>query len=234
MGKTIESIIFDLYKLTEDSKVVSNNLSVRLQDIQRWIHKKKPGLIKSKKHLMQFLDELITFTDTWLKIQALEEEDKNSIFNLLPESERYWYEYLFPQWINEKDPKIQIWKQKLLDGSFTGSDAPRIKKIRENLEYYGGNSFSPYIADLSMATDIIAATNKGMPFCVQITTLNIVKTLDKQNEWLKTLSHWRINRGLFISFNPTLPDVNEKIARCVVIHSDLNQNICYCVVNIDR
>ncbi|MDZ8071091.1 MAG: hypothetical protein RMY64_36645 [Nostoc sp. DedQUE08] len=229
MHKSAEQVNSDLKRLIEEAKLVNPNLVKRLQYIQSWVSKKKPGLIKSKKHLMQFLEELITFTDNWLKIQYLPAEDRELVFATLPQCERYWYEHLFPEWINERDPKIEIWKQKLLDGSFAGSDAPRISGIRQQIEKRGGDSFSPYIADLSMATDIIAVGSRGKPLCVQITTLRRELTDNKQDKWLKTLKHWKIEKGLFMNFIPTLSNVNFKIAYCILEHSDLNQDSCYCL-----
>lgn len=215
-----EDVKSDLIQLIQDSKDVSPELASRLDEMSRWIVQKKSGLLRRKSHVMQLLEDLIADSTFWLSIQLLSEEDKNAELADLSKLERYWYLDLFPAWFNEKDPKLNIWKQNLMAGNFQGDDAAFINKICSRLKNCGGETLNPFIADLSMATDFIASGSRQIPLCVQITTVRHELSTHKRSQWQETLEHWSIRRGIFISYNPSQIQVDVKIAQYALTHSD--------------
>ncbi len=54
-----------------------------------------------------------------------------------------------------------------------------------------------------MATDLIASGTEELPLCVQLTSVRDSLNQTNLADWLSTLKHWKIKRGVFISFNPT-------------------------------
>lgn len=119
-------------------------------------------------------------------------------------------------------------------GDFEGSDASQIEKICQEIEFLGGDTLNPYIADLSMATDLIASGIKNLPLCVQLTSVRDSLAQEKQSNWVLTLKHWRIKRGVFISYNPTLNQVELKISRNIFECSDSILENCYPVIRVDK
>ncbi len=234
MQKSPDEIRVELIKLIEETLPVFPKLSQRLSEMNRWIARKKSGLLMSKPHVLQLLEELITDATFWFEVQLLPDFLRESEFAQLSPTEKYWYKYLFPAWINETDPKIYIWKQKLMAGEFEKSDASLIEKICQEIENLGGDTFNPYIADLSMATDLIASGMKELPLCVQLTSVRDSLNQTKQAEWLSTLKYWGIKRGVFINFNPTLNQVELNISQNVLQYSDHIEDNCYPVIKIDR
>ncbi|WP_414544432.1 hypothetical protein [Nostoc sp. CCY0012] len=202
--------------------------------MNRWIASKKTGQLISKKHVMQLLEELIRDSIFWLEIQLLPKEDREFELSLLTPTERYWYEDLFPAWINEKDPKKVIWKKKLMAGIFEGSDISLIDQVCQIIESSGGDTFNSYIADLSMATDIIVSGLQQIPLSIQLTSVRNELAQTKQQDWLRTLQYWGIKRGIFISFNPMLHQVELRIGQEAFQHSDHISKNCYLKIDIDR
>lgn len=229
-----EDVKSDLIQLIQDSQAVSPELASRLNEMSRWISQKKSSLLMRKRHVMQLLEELIADSTFWLNIQLLSEEDKNVEIAELSTLEKYWYLHLFPAWFNEKDPKLNIWKQNLMAGNFQGDDAAFINKICSKVKNCGGETLNPFIADLSMATDFIASGSQQIPLCVQITTVRDNLSTDKQIQWQKTLEHWSIKRGLFISYNPSQIQVDVKIAQYVRTYSDTLPKQCYDRLTVDN
>ncbi len=229
-----EDVKSDLIQLIQDSKDVSPELASRLDEMSRWIVQKKSGLLRSKSHVMQLLQELIEDSTFWLSIQLLSEEDKSTELAELSTLEMYWYLQLFPAWFNEKDPKLHIWKENLMAGNFEGKDAAFINKICSKLKNCGGETLNPFIADLSMSTDFIASGSQQIPLCVQITTVRDALSKDKQTQWQKTLEYWSIKRGIFISYNPSQIRVDVKIAQHTLMHSDRLSEQCYHRLTIDN
>ncbi|MBD2415308.1 hypothetical protein FACHB389_17695 [Nostoc calcicola FACHB-389] len=234
MQKNPEEIRFELIKLIEETQAIFPNLSLRLDEMRRWIADKRSGLLMRKPHVMQLIEELLRDATFWFEVQLLPEEDREAEFALLSPTEQYWYKYLFPAWINERDPKLSTWKKKLMAGDFEGSDASQIDKISQEIEFLGGDTLNSYIADLSMATDLIASGVKDLPLCVQLTSVRDVLAQTKQADWLSTLKYWGIKRGVFISFNPTLNQVESKIGQYIFQYSDRISENCYPVVNMDK
>ncbi|MBD2308441.1 hypothetical protein H6G17_23485 [Chroococcidiopsis sp. FACHB-1243] len=228
-----EDVRRDLLQLIQDAQHISPRLASRLDEMRRWIAQKKSGFLMRKKYVMQLLEELIADVSFWLNIQLLTEAERNTELAQLSPVERYWYEYLFPTWFNEKDPKLNLWKKNLMAENFSRSDAAFVNLICSEIEFYGGYTLNPYIADLSMATDLITCSTKELSLCVQLTTLREKLSDEKQHEWESTLKYWRIQRGLFISFNSVKAQIEVEIASSILSNSDLLPEQCYRRINID-
>ncbi len=228
-----EDIKLELIRLIEEAQPVYPNLASRLDEMRRWIVSKKSGLLKRKRHVMLLLTELVEDATFWLAVQSLPEEDRDAEFAKLSPTEQFWYKDLFPAWFNERDPKLSIWKKNLMADKFEGSDSPFIDEICQEIEFCGGDTLNPYIADLSMATDLIASGAKKLPLCVQLTSVRDSLAVEKQNDWKLTLEYWGIKRGLFVGFNPMEERVDSQIGECVFRHSDQSPNKCYLIVTID-
>ncbi|GGA17463.1 hypothetical protein [Okeania sp. KiyG1] len=177
-------------------------LAQRLDEVTRWIKDIRPGLLMQKGVLVGFLLELIKDGEFWLKLQSLTNEERQLFLSHLPSPVRYWYENLFPKWFNENDRKFYIWKQKLRSGEFNQEDADILKSVARQIKSRDGCVVHRYIADLSMATDVIVSSSTGKPLCVQITTMSGELCNHKYKEWKDTLQQWRIRRGIFVSYNP--------------------------------
>lgn len=234
MQKSPDEIKVELTRLIEETLPVFPKLSQRLSEMNRWIADKKSGLLISKPHVMQLLRELIADSTFLFEIELLPFEDKESLLAELSPTEQYWYKNLFPAWINEPDPKKDIWKKKLMAGEFDKSDVAIIDKVCQEIKNLDGETSNPYVADLSMATDLIASGVEEMPLCVQLTTVRSGLSQTKQEEWLSTLQYWKIKRGLFIDFNPSINQVELKISKKVFEGSDRIQENCYPVIKVDR
>jgi hypothetical protein len=191
-----------LQALIVDATTIAPLLAKRLDQIRRWIKDKKPGLLASKPYVMDFLHELDRDVRTWLAIQELEPDWSKDLLEQMSASEKYWYIELFPQWINEPDPKLSIWKRKLMAGEYHHDDEDLINDLRDRIDANHGSSWACYILDLSMATDLIASGSLEKPLCVQLTTQQSQYSVEKKEKWELTLRHWKIQRGLFVSFNP--------------------------------
>lgn len=229
-----ENIKLELNRLIQEAQPVFPNLASRLGEMWRWIAEKKNGLLRSKRPVMLLLTELVDDTDFWLAMQLLPENDRDALLDTLSPSEQYWYNFLFPAWFNEPDPKQKNWQRNLMGDKFQGNDATLINNICNEIEKLGGTIHNPYIADLSMATDLIASGAKQLPLCVQITTMHHQLTTNKEGAWLATLSYWKIPQGLFVSFNPTLEQAKKSVGKCIYQYSDQSPKGCYRIINIDR
>lgn len=229
-----DNIKLELVKLINKAQTVYPNLASRLDEMRRWIAKTKSGLLMRKKYVMQLLTELIVDTSIWLELQSISDEEINAELAQFTPAEKYWYQYLFPAWFNEKDPKLNMWKKNLMADRFEASDASEIEDIRQHIESLGGTTFNPYIADLSMATDLIASGKKELVLCVQLTSIRTSLTANKENDWLLTLRYWGILRGLFISFNPMLIETEIKIGEHIFKSSDDFSDKCYYIASIDE
>ncbi len=209
-------------KLKELSRLASSEepgLAHRLDEVRRWIRDIRPGLLMRKNVLMAFLLELIGDADFWLNLKSLTEEERQLFLNHLPSPVRYWYEVLFPKWFNESDSRFYIWKQKLRSGEFDREDAEIIEAIAALVTNRQGTVVHRYIADLSMATDVIVSSSStGKPLCVQLTTMSDEFSEEKYNEWKDTLQQWQIERGIFVSYNPGQEEFVGRLVN-VVLHN---------------
>ncbi|AFY84886.1 hypothetical protein [Oscillatoria acuminata] len=198
---------------------VDPGLEYRLEEIWRWIKDMRPGLLMQKKFLMGFLLEVIKDAEFWLALKVLTDEERESFLNQLTPPVRFWYEFLFPKWFNEKDNKFYIWKQKLRSGEFNQEDAQLIDLIAQKIKIREGSLVQRYVADFSMATDAIVSSNKGRPLCVQVTSISDDFSEHKYEEWKKTLKDWNIERGIFVSYNPGKEEFVSQVVNLVLHNS---------------
>ncbi|NEP77829.1 MAG: hypothetical protein F6K39_06385 [Okeania sp. SIO3B3] len=198
-AREIESKLKQLSRLAWSTEPA---LAQRLDEVTRWIKDIRPGLLMQKGVLVGFLLELIKDGEFWLKLQSLTNDERQLFLSHLPSPVRYWYENLFPKWLNQNDRKFYIWKQKLRSGEFNQEDADVLKSVARQIKSRDGCVVHRYIADLSMATDVIVSSSTGKPLCVQITTMSGELCNHKYNEWKDTLQQWKIRRGIFVSYNP--------------------------------
>jgi hypothetical protein len=196
-------------------------LAKRLDEINRWVKDIKPGSLTAKKFVMAFLLEVIRDADLWLAIKALTSPElQDSAFEQMTPTEQYWYRYLFPQWLNTSDPKFYIWKQKLMSSEFSQTDDDILNSIAQTIESRGGTVWRRYIADFSMATDLIVSYRQRKPLCLQVTSVSNNYSQKKYENWQDTLQMWVIDRGLFLSYNPGKPDFLEQLVTITLHNSD--------------
>lgn len=192
----------ELERLINAAKPISPKLADRLSELENWVKKKQVGKLRRKKPLCDFLTEVIVDADFWLKLQLIAPEDQLIVFKSLSLAQRLWYVDLFPCWFNEPDPKIRLWKSKIMEDGFSREDENFLGCIADQIEKYGGSALRNYILDFSMATDILVSGTLNKPLCTQLTISNPIYTENKISNWKLTLCHWKIKRGLFVSYNP--------------------------------
>ena len=209
-----------LKSLIEQASSIDHNLARRLDEINRWVKNIKPGSLTAKPFVTAFLLEVITDSTIWLIIKSLpSEEEQKAKFELMTPIERYWYGYLFPRWFNASDSKFYIWKQKLMAGEFNQVDDDIIKSIAQDIVQREGSFWQRYIADLSMATDLIVSRN-NKPLCIQITSVSEELNHQKYEAWQNTLRSWEIERGLFLSYNPKDANFVNQLVNVALYNSD--------------
>lgn len=144
------------------------------------------------------MKQLIQDSKIFLILKSIPKEiEREFYYQKMTPTEQYWHKELFPKWLQEKDPKFYIWKQKLMSGKFTQEDREIIQAIANQIELNQGTALQRYIVDLSMATDIIVSGSQEKPLCIQLTSLSKKFAKDKAEEWQDTLVFWEIDRGLF-------------------------------------
>ena len=209
-----------LKSLIEQASSIDQNLARRLDEINRWVKNIKPGSLTAKPFVIAFLLEVITDSTIWLIIKSLpSEEEQKAKFEQMTPIERYWYAYLFPRWFNASDSKFYIWKQKLMAGEFNQLDDDIIKLIAQDIVNREGSFWQRYIADLSMATDLIVSRNNE-PLCIQVTSVSEEFNYQKYQAWQNTLRSWEIERGLFLSYNPKDADFVNQLVNVALYNSD--------------
>lgn len=207
--------------LIEEASVIDPDLAKRLEEINRWVKDVKPGSLTAKKFVILFLQQMLQDAEVWLRLKSLpSQEEQQSALTVLNPTLQYWYGYLLPKWLNENDPKFYIWKQKLMAGEFNQEDAKLINSIANNIKNCGGTVVQRYIADLSMATDIIVSSRQEMPLCIQLTSVSEEFSQDKFDDWENTLTFWAVDRGLFLSYNPRATDFVNQIVNIILYNSD--------------
>lgn len=195
-------IKLELEFLIKRAKLIDPKLAERLRELNNWIKEKSPGKLRQKKYVCDFLTEIIVDAGVWLNLQSATQEVQQEAFESMSTSERFWYEELFPRWLNERDPKLHTWKKQLMGEGTNREDDEFLGGVQNEIEKYGGNTLRNYILDFSMATDILVCGRFAKPLCTQLTTVNPKHTEDKIFHWKLTLCHWSIKRGLFVSYNP--------------------------------
>lgn len=224
----------ELKRLISIASSVEPGLANRLDELRRWIKAKKSGLLTSKKFVMDLLLEVIVDAKTYLDLKALNIEEKQEFFDQMTPTERYWYDFLLPRWFNEPDPKLRIWKQRMMAGEFIKEDEPFINEIINKIQRDKGTVLRRYVVDLSMATDIVVSGSLGIPLCVQLTRVSDELSTEKKQKWETTLRYWAIERGLFVSFNPTKKiKVVDCLSNEILLQSDYLSSKCYAECSID-
>ncbi|MFP5269819.1 hypothetical protein [Coleofasciculus sp.] len=210
-----------LKSLMKEASLIEPCLAKRLDEINRWVKDIKPGSLTAKKFVMAFLLEVIQDAKVWLAIKALSSPElQESAFEQMTPTERYWYHYLFPKWLNSNDPKFYIWKQKLMSSELTQADDDILKSIAQTIVSRGGTVWRCYITDFSMATDLIVSYRQRKPLCLQVTSVSNDYSQKKYENWQNTLQMWVIDRGLFLSYNPGKPDFLEQLVTITLHNSD--------------
>ena len=207
--------------LIEQAAEIDPSLTIKLRDINRWIKHIKLGSLISKPIVVAFLLEVITDSKVWLAIKSLpSEEDQKLQFEQMTANERYWYSCLFPKWINATDTKFYIWKKKMMAGEFNQADSDIIKYIAQDVVHREGDFWRRYIADLSMATDLIVSNHQNKPLCIQVTSVGEEFHNTKYQKWQNSLQLWEIERGLFLSYNPQDNDFIHQLVNVALYNSD--------------
>jgi hypothetical protein len=207
--------------LMEEASIIDPSLTKRLEEINRWVKDVKPGSLTAKRFVILFLQQMLQDAEVWLRLKSLpSEEEQQSALTVLNPTLKYWYGYLFPKWLSENDPKFYMWRQKLMAGEFNQEDAKLIGSIANNIKSCGGTIVVRYIADLSMATDIIVSSTQESPLCIQLTSVSEEFSQEKFDDWENTLIFWAIDRGLFLSYNPCATDFVNQIVNILLDNSD--------------
>ncbi|GAB1544003.1 hypothetical protein NUACC21_66790 [Scytonema sp. NUACC21] len=210
-----------LRALLKEASSIDSNLAKRLDEVNRWVKDVKLGSLTAKKFVILFLQQIINDSRTWLDLKTLNSEDeRQAYYAKMTPTERYWYGELFPKWLNENDPKFYIWRQKLMAGEFSQKDAAVMNSIADIIKLRKGSVLQRYVADLSMATDIIVSSTQGNPLCIQLTSLSEDFAHDKSHDWETTLRLWGIERGLFLSYNPAMSDFVNRMVNITLYNSD--------------
>ena len=217
-GKEIQE---KLKSLIEEASAIDSSLAARLDEINRWIKDVKPGSLTAKKFLILFLLQIIKDAEAWLIVKSLPSEaEQQSAFDALQPPLKYWYSDLFPRWLSENDPKFYIWRQKLMAEDFSQEDTHLLEAVANTVTRRGGSVVQRYIVDLSMATDIIVSSRQSNPLCIQLTTLSDKFSQKKSEDWENTLQFWEIERGLFLSYNPSAANYVNQIVNIALYNSN--------------
>ncbi|MGM3306388.1 hypothetical protein ACSQ6I_10460 [Anabaena sp. WFMT] len=210
-----------LKSLIDKASTIDPQLAKRLNEINRWVKFIRPGSLTAKPFVLAFLLEVITDSTIWLIIQSLPSEAaREAKFDQMTPNERYWYSYLFPRWINSTDAKFYIWKKKIMAGEFNQLDGDIIKLIAQDVVRREGSFWQRYIADLSMATDLIISNHQQKPLCIQVTSVSEEFHGRKYEKWQNALQLWEIERGLFLSYNPGSNDFINQLVNVALYNSD--------------
>lgn len=212
-----------LKSLIKEASTIDPSLAKRLEQIDRWVKDVKSGSLNgnTKRFLRLFLEQIIKDSQIWLDIQALSSQEEQEVYyTKMTATEKYWFRELFAKWLKENDPKFIIWRQKLMAGDFRQEDADLLNSVVNSIEVRGGTVIKRYIADLSMATDIIVSSRQDKALCIQLTSLANKYSQEKSDSWENTLRFWAIERGLFLNYNPGKNDFINKIVNLSLHNSD--------------
>jgi hypothetical protein len=207
--------------LIEQASSIDINLAKRLRELDRWVKHIKVGSLTAKPVVLAFLLEVVTDATIWLEIKSLPTlAEQTAKFERMTPNERYWYGYLFPRWFNATDSKFGIWKKKMMSGEFNQVDSDIIRSIAQDIIRREGGFWHRYIADLSMATDLIISNRQDKPLCVQITSVSAEFHRQKYQDWQKVLQLWEIERGLFLSYDPRNTEFLHQLVNVALYNSD--------------
>jgi len=207
--------------LTCEAEKICPYLTNKLKEIDIWIKDKKNGLLTAKQYVSAFLIQLIGDGNVWLELKTLSSSElQQQAYAQMTATEKYWYSILFPQWLRSKDAKFYLWKKKLMAGEYQANDKNLIQILSQKITQKGGVVFQRYIADFSMATDIIVSHSQNKSLCVQLTTVDDKYVLNKYQKWQETLEFWQIDRGLFSNYNPADKHYLDRIVNLALYNSN--------------
>ncbi len=66
----------------------------------------------------------------------------------------------------------------------------------------------------------VVSSSQEKPLCVQLTSLSEEFSETKYQNWKKTLREWGIERGLFLSFNPSEPEFIKQLVNITLYNSN--------------
>ncbi len=233
-----KDIKLKLDSLIAEAETVNNALASRLREIKSWVKNTKPGSLMKKKELLFFLLELIKDVEFWLDLSQLEPDEYELFINQINPTDRYWYRTLFPRWFSQYDPKFSIWKKKLMAGEFQAKDTQFLKLLSDKIKQRSGNVLLRYICDLSMATDLIVSDRENKPLSVQLTVTNDRLLAKKKTNWKNTVQLWKIERAIFLNYNPRSQTGNQleiidRLSNYILDKANTLPDSCYIEDSID-
>lgn len=205
----------------QEASTIDSSVVNRVDEIHRWVKDVKPGSLVAKKLVSAFLLQFIADATVWLKLQSLPTITARELaMSEMSPPEKYWYGELFPKWLTETDTKFHIWKQKIMSGEFQQADEKIVQILAKKIAKRNGYFLQRYVADLSMATDLMVSRHTESPLCVQITTLKEEFLEEKCSKWQDTLLLWEIDRGLLVSYNPSNEKYVNRLVNVTLYNSD--------------
>ncbi|MEL6929485.1 MAG: hypothetical protein AAFO95_12720 [Cyanobacteria bacterium J06600_6] len=197
--------------LEEAEENEDDDLADKITKISDWIEDCKTGFLTAKKFVGYFLRQFIADAWTYLDLNyPSTEQVKAELLSEMTDADRYWFENVFPAWLAKKDDKLPIWKNKIING-LSGADDDYLEKLARAFDNRDDVTFlMRYIADFSMSTDMIVSYHHQIAFSLQLTTLRLKYCDEKIQKWQNNLQYWHIDRGIFVSFDPS-----EEVARII-------------------
>ena len=190
--------------LEEAEENEDDALANKIDKISGWIEDCKTGLLTAKKLVGDFLRQFIADVWTYLDINySSDEQLKAELLSDMTDADKYWYEQVFPAWLAKEDDKLSIWENKIMHGS-SGADNDYLEQLAQAFEDRQDVAYlMRYIADFSMATDMIVSYHRQRACSLQLTTMQLKYCDEKIQKWQDNLQYWQIDRGIFVSFDPT-------------------------------
>jgi hypothetical protein len=217
MASKAEQLVLSLAGLITEAESLEPPLADRLKQISKWVTKFSPGQLTAKKYLVDLLEEVCELSEQWLILAMCDVREQGELLSSLKLARLYWSTCLFSAWFRNKDLKQSKWQTALANNQFVPTDTKVISKIQQVIRASSGTSVSPLIADLAMATDIIATGTRCQPLCVQLTTQSGNYLVNKYADWEMVLQHWGIEKGLMISYTPR-KGCEQTIAQLILHH----------------
>jgi hypothetical protein len=202
MASKAEELILTLAGLIAEAESLEPLLADRLRQISKWLSKYSPGQITSKRFALAVLEEICESSEQWLILATGNARQKSSFLSSMELAEMYWATCLFSSWFQNIDLKQSKWQRALMTNQFVPTDSKILAKVGKAIKIGGGTFITPLIADLAMATDLIATGTRCQPLCIQLTTQSGNYLLNKFGDWELSLKYWGIEKGLLISYNP--------------------------------
>jgi hypothetical protein len=219
MASKAEQLTLSLAGLIEEARTLEPLLGDRLQQISTWLSKYSAGQITSKKFVLIILSEICALSEQWLVLATGNVKEQAAFLSTMESADLYWSTSLFSSWFRNKDLKASKWQRALMANQFEPTDSKMLAKVGQAIKVAGGTSVSPLLADLAMATDLIATGTGFQPLCVQLTTQSGNYLLNKYSDWELVLKHWGIEKGLLISYKPR-KGCEEDIAQLILHHAN--------------